>query len=111
MNMKQKSERIKELATQLKELNQMEYMNYTISNNKIYGVPLKGQEIYKGCNELICDYEKHQLYYQLKIESMDIRASIFNYNDHKLNKQITNLKTYMKRFENAIKKLQLEAAV
>jgi hypothetical protein len=111
MNMKQKSERMKELTAELKTHNQKEYMNYSVhEDGKIFGVPLKGQETYKNCLELVSNPVEHASYYNIRIELLDIRASIFNYSDPKINKQIKNLKTYQKRFENAVKKAKkLEA--
>jgi hypothetical protein len=109
--MKAKMERMKQLKADMEGLqHKKQYMNYSIQEGKMFGVPIKGQELYKGAMESIDNLDDHKQFLETKIEMLDIQASIFNYSDGKLNKQLDNVKLYFKRFNNAMKKLEKQTA-
>lgn len=102
MNFLQKRQQLIETMKIIPESVKREYLNYTVEDGKIYGVPVKGQETYKNCLLSIDDPENHKLYLETKLEMLKLQNSLFGLGDPKLNKQIKNYELYLKRFNKAL---------
>jgi flagellar capping protein FliD len=81
-----------------------EYINYTVENGKVFGVPIKGQETMKGCIESI-DHDKELEFLQEKIDAMEKQYDVLSNVDGFMQKY-NKLKMYRKRLNSAINKLK-----
>lgn len=97
--------RQKELSEILKNIPQQhEFINYSVHDNKIFGIPVGGKKSIIGYS--VDNIAQHLLYLETKVESLKLQSSFFNNSDSKLNKEIKKYEMYLKRFNNAIKKLE-----
>lgn len=102
----QKRQELNNILNSIPENLKIEYLNYTIENGKLYGVPTKNNQIYKNTLIGIENPDLHELYLETRIEQLKLQNSLFGQGDQKLNKKIKNYELYLKRLNNAINKLK-----
>lgn len=102
--------RQKELSKILRNIPQQhEFINYYVDDTKIFGIPVGGNKSIRGYS--VDNIAQHLLYLETKVEALKLRSSLFNNSDSKLNKEIKKYEMYLKRFNNAIKKLEKNSIV
>ncbi|MEL3959366.1 hypothetical protein NST17_19625 [Caldifermentibacillus hisashii] len=106
---RQKREELNNFLKSIPENLKKEYLNYTVEDNKIFGVPVKGQQIYANALNSIDNIDLHKQYIVSKLDLLNLQNSLFGQGDPKLNKKIKNYKLQLKRLNNAIKKINTMA--
>lgn len=80
-----------------------EYLNYTVENGKVFGIPVKGQETFKGMMESI-NHEEEIKHLQNKINEMKKMEQWLS-NMDSFKEKLGKLELRKKKLTNAINKL------